>query len=135
MSSIYRFFDSDGVLLYVGKSVNPFNRFTQHGRYIKSGDVSSITIEHHPNSKDIESLEYLYIFFEKPEANIKIRFVEHLPHETMDSIFKNNPDIDYKSLMKIRRLAIRDFDSNDDDFAVIDGAINRSMGIEWKCAA
>lgn len=41
MDSLYRFYDKDDVLLYVGISIDPFRRFKQHGSagktHIQSG--------------------------------------------------------------------------------------------------
>jgi hypothetical protein len=69
---LYRLFDADGVLLYVGISYSAIARFAQH-KAAKSwiGDVCTVTIETHDVSRsEIEAMEAAAIRSEKPRYNV-----------------------------------------------------------------
>jgi hypothetical protein len=71
-TALYRHFDKEGNLLYVGISKNPFIRLQIHSQrssWIK--DVANITIEWHPTRKIAEDYEDAAIKSEDPLYNIK----------------------------------------------------------------
>lgn len=70
-TTLYRFFDAHGKLLYVGVSVNAPYRITQH-RQTKDWfeDVASATFSHLPTRVDALEAEAVAIATEDPEMNI-----------------------------------------------------------------
>lgn len=67
---LYRFFDKDGILLYVGISNTWYQRFHDHER--KAGwfsKVASSTFEWHENRESVEAAELLAIKTENPVFN------------------------------------------------------------------
>ena len=70
-TSLYRHFDSEGRLLYVGISINPMIRFTQHkAEKDWIDEVKSITIDQFNSRKDAIYAEKKAIESEKPKYNI-----------------------------------------------------------------
>lgn len=69
--ALYRFFGSEGELLYVGISLHPFARMSQH-RGDKSwwGEVASTTIERFPSRPAVLEAEREAIKSERPRYNI-----------------------------------------------------------------
>jgi len=68
---LYRHYDEDGNLLYVGISANPFNRLVQHKYGSKwFNDVVSIQIERHPSKFLALQAERIAIDRENPKYNI-----------------------------------------------------------------
>ena len=69
--ALYRFFDADGHLLYVGISLNPGERWKQH-RADKPWwlEVASITIDHLPDRDAALQAETAAIKSERPRYNI-----------------------------------------------------------------
>ena len=68
---LYRFFDSDGELLYVGITNTWYQRFHQHER--KSGwfaDVSYVTFEGHDTRDSVRAAELKAIKTENPRFNL-----------------------------------------------------------------
>lgn len=69
--TLYRFWDGDGVLLYVGITDVPGARFKQHA---KSKDwwwrVAQVTVEHFESRAELELAEVAAIQSEKPLHNI-----------------------------------------------------------------
>jgi len=71
--SLYRFFDKDGTLLYIGQTMRPpFYRFAEH-RQEKAWwhEVARIDIEIIDSEKDLTQVEYAAISAERPRYNIK----------------------------------------------------------------
>ncbi len=71
-TALYRHFDKNGELLYVGISKDPFNRFEQH-RHSSSwiADVANMTVEWMTNSRfEALAVEREIIRKEKPRHNI-----------------------------------------------------------------
>jgi len=70
--TLYRFFDSKNVLLYVGISINAYERAKQH-RATKTWwpEVEFIKLEKFANRNDVTQAEKLAIELEKPKYNIK----------------------------------------------------------------
>lgn len=68
---LYRFFDADDVLLYVGITMNAPARFGQH-RDGKPwwGDVARIEMEHFGNRAEVAEAEIVAITTEKPLHNV-----------------------------------------------------------------
>jgi predicted GIY-YIG superfamily endonuclease len=73
-TSVYRLFDADGDLLYVGIAGNPGRRFEQH-RADKPwwGEVSRIDLEHWPTRQEAAEAESQAIREESPRYNIALR--------------------------------------------------------------
>jgi excinuclease UvrABC nuclease subunit len=75
---IYRMFDKDGVLLYIGMSKNALFRLIEHSTMRGWGDeIYSLTIERVGKKIDAIKREKEAIFNEKPKYNKK-----HQDHET-----------------------------------------------------
>lgn len=69
--TLYRFFDGTGVLLYVGISLRPWERFKQH-RQDKPwwDDVATVTMEHHDTREQVLQAERDAIVAESPLHNV-----------------------------------------------------------------
>jgi hypothetical protein len=68
---LYRFFDEDGDLMYVGISLDPTSRFRSHRRDKPWWtEVHSITLEHFPDRAAVERAEIEAIRAERPRHNI-----------------------------------------------------------------
>lgn len=73
-TDLYRFYDADDKLLYIGISYNHFRRFKQHSRqkpWIK--EVSCIKIERFKTRFAAEAAEEEYITNESPKYNIDFK--------------------------------------------------------------
>jgi len=69
---LYRHFDGDGNLLYVGISINPFKRLDEHKHSSQWFDfVKNVTIEFFDNREEALRAETTAIAKEKPIYNIK----------------------------------------------------------------
>lgn len=73
-TDLYRFFDGDGVLLYVGISLSAAHRASQH-RASQSWwrQVSTMTVEHFNRREDAARFEVLAIARERPVHNLASR--------------------------------------------------------------
>jgi predicted GIY-YIG superfamily endonuclease len=73
-TTLYRLYDNTDALLYIGIAGNPGRRFEQH-RTEKPwwGDVTRITLEHHPTREDALEAELAAIRTENPRHNINGR--------------------------------------------------------------
>lgn len=69
--ALYRFFDEDGALLYVGISVNPLGRWDQHRAKTWWRDVRTATIEPCESREAALEAEMAAIRAESPEHNIR----------------------------------------------------------------
>ena len=68
--TLYRFFDDDDNLLYVGISVNAYNRAKQHSKDKHWWpEVKSITLNVYPDRESVELAEINAIKTEKPIYN------------------------------------------------------------------
>jgi len=68
--TLYRFFDKDNVLLYVGISINAYNRAKQHKADKEWWpDVVQITLETYPDRATVELQEKQVIAAESPKYN------------------------------------------------------------------
>lgn len=71
MHSLYRHFDKDGNLLYVGVSINHLARLLQHrvnAHWFK--DIATITVEHFETRKECMRAERVAIVTENPAHNL-----------------------------------------------------------------
>jgi DNA-binding MarR family transcriptional regulator len=69
-TSLYRHFDSEGILLYVGVSLSQLNRLQQHSRNAKWFDkITSVTIEHFETRELALEAEAIAIMEEEPLYN------------------------------------------------------------------
>lgn len=67
---LYRFFDKDKNLLYIGISKSFGNRFNQHAHISEwFAKANSVTIEHYPNRASVETAEKKAIKSERPKYN------------------------------------------------------------------
>ncbi|MFI6140336.1 GIY-YIG nuclease family protein [Streptomyces griseus] len=72
LTNLYRLFDKDGRLLYVGTSVAPQNRWEQHAREkLWWSSVSRATVEWHPGRTEAMAAERAAIKTESPLYNDK----------------------------------------------------------------
>ncbi len=70
-TKLYRHFDKDGALLYVGISTNVVVRLSQHSKYSHWFDeITNITIESYPTRDDALDAETKAIQTENPKYNI-----------------------------------------------------------------
>ena len=70
---LYRFFASDGRLLYVGMTRNPAQRFDNHSSDKPWwSEVGRIEIEHYPTLEDLREAERLAIQTDKPLHNVRM---------------------------------------------------------------
>lgn len=71
-TNLYRHFNTDGVLLYVGISLNAAARLYQHSQYSHwFSDVSNVTIETFPTREEALTAETKAIHDESPKYNIQ----------------------------------------------------------------
>jgi len=77
---LYRHFDSNDKLLYVGVSLNAINRLSQH-RDVSEWftDIAKVTIEQFPNRQEVLDAETKAIQNENPKYNIQKRKKEKEP--------------------------------------------------------
>lgn len=78
---VYRIYDADGVLIYVGRSVSPFTRLTAHERtklwfYL----AASVTLEHFDSERDANVAERDAIANEQPLYNVMHSTVRSVPY-------------------------------------------------------
>ena len=72
--ALYRHFNSEGALLYVGISVNAINRTRQHSKVSKwYGEISTITIQHYLNREEAIEAEGIAVKLEGPLYNIRLK--------------------------------------------------------------
>ncbi len=70
MTALYRHFDADGCLLYVGISATPFKRTADHARCADwFSSIARIEIEHHATRADALAAERSAIILECPRHN------------------------------------------------------------------
>jgi len=70
--SLYRHFDQDGILLYVGISISLIGRIINHrGNSFWFDDVATVTIERFATKREVLDAEKLAIIKESPKHNIK----------------------------------------------------------------
>lgn len=73
-ATLYRLFDEDGVLLYVGCSTRPFARFVQHASHGRTTnwwhEVASVTFEHFDARRPALAAEKVAIEQEAPRYNV-----------------------------------------------------------------
>lgn len=84
--TLYRYFDSDGRLLYVGITGDNTKRQSQHRRNsFWFGEIASATFEHFDNRKKADDAESEAITKEKPMYNIAKRgmVLNHSPYTHM----------------------------------------------------
>ncbi len=73
MAAIYRMYDADGQLLYVGTSIDPLRRFGEHDRNTGwFADIATITVERVPRN-EMYVAEQSAIANERPLININHR--------------------------------------------------------------
>lgn len=87
MTTLYRLFDADGALLYIGIAGNPGRRFGQHGtNKTWWSQVATITLEHHPTRDAADAAERAAILAEQPLHN-----VAHHPVRVVGVVRRNGP--------------------------------------------
>jgi predicted GIY-YIG superfamily endonuclease len=105
---LYRMFNRDGVLLYVGITNNPKGRFRTHGE-LKSwwSEVATITLQHLPSRLHLEAAESDAIKNEGPLYNIARTAGAYVPRPKCPSCGSPEPDLmpdDYELLDEDGRL-------------------------------
>lgn len=72
MAAIYRHFDREGTLLYIGTTANLFQRMLGHSRNSHWHDqIATITLEHCSSKKEAFRLEAEAIYKESPLFNVR----------------------------------------------------------------
>ncbi len=92
MTYLYRCFDIDGVLLYVGISLSTISRMNEHRRAEWFDRCSQIEIEHHDTRAGALEAEAKAIIDECPAHNVIHSTINH-----------RKPSPDLKDLLKARR--------------------------------
>lgn len=69
-TSLYRFFDAQGVLLYVGATSNPFRRLAEHSTTRDVTQVATVTLQWFPDRREAVLAEDEAIVSERPLWNI-----------------------------------------------------------------
>lgn len=73
-TALYRHYDKDGVLLYVGISLSAAHRFSEHiGRSEWAESSESMKVEWFATRSDAEKAEHAAIISENPKYNISKR--------------------------------------------------------------
>jgi excisionase family DNA binding protein len=73
--ALYRFFDGDDALLYVGRTVAPSRRWLEHARAATWwDDVAKVTRENFPSADDLDDAERDAIHDERPLHNIRLNY-------------------------------------------------------------
>jgi predicted GIY-YIG superfamily endonuclease len=69
---LYRHFDKDDTLLYIGVSLNPFKRLNDHKKQSSwFAKISNVTVDKYPNREEVLKAERHAIITEKPLYNIR----------------------------------------------------------------
>lgn len=91
--ALYRFFNATGDLLYVGITMNPASRWKSH-RDEKPWwlEVTSITVEHHPDRASAEEAERQAIRSERPWYNLVHNPSTKADGERMAGLLLRAPD-------------------------------------------
>jgi len=72
--ALYRHFNAEGTLLYVGISLRPFSRFKEHNTHSGWADqIANMTIEYFPSRMEAMAAEIKAVREEDPVHNIKLR--------------------------------------------------------------
>lgn len=107
--SLYRHFDHDGNLLYVGISNDAERRFMFH-KARRSPWVSRaarMTVEHFPSRKEAELAEWKAVFFEVPEFNKMLVRRDESAAPKMGS-FGPNEMIEMRKLARLTQAQLAD---------------------------
>lgn len=75
--AVYRFYDLEGDLLYVGQSSNPFSRMSGHAGDLRFRAVSDVQIEWFESKRIARAAERLAIYREKPQWNKNLSSQRH----------------------------------------------------------
>jgi hypothetical protein len=104
---LYRHFDADGTLLYVGMSHNAVLRTFQHGEKATwFHKVVNITIERHPDYDSVIDAERKAIIAEKPLCNRRIdRPKTKKPDHDNDSTWKSDCFIHLTEIIAIHQIS------------------------------
>lgn len=137
--TLYRFFNSNNELLYVGITNNPFNRFSGHSKDKNwFSEIAYSTFEHYPNRLAVDKAETAAIKAEKPKYNKakvdgfekaqdhfkKIRYGRIEKHEILMGIVITNSNYGKVLNLSIER-----------DAYIIVNAIKHAKTFGHKCSA
>lgn len=89
-TKLYRHYDADGVLLYVGISIGAMRRLIEHLNGSDwSGDIAHVRIETHPTLQAALEAEQIAIQNERPKYNVihngKVGLVHRRPRRLTDN--------------------------------------------------
>jgi predicted GIY-YIG superfamily endonuclease len=74
VTELYRHFDSENRLLYVGISLSTASRLSQHSDYSHwFKDITKVTIERYATREEAKQAEKAAIWSEKPQCNIQLQ--------------------------------------------------------------
>ncbi len=91
MHNLYRYFDKDGNLLYVGVSINAISRLSQHKRDSHWFDrIIKIEIEQFSTKEEALAAEIKAILQENPSCNLKISLNDNHNKQIASSSFQYN---------------------------------------------
>jgi excinuclease UvrABC nuclease subunit len=77
--SLYRHFDADGGLLYVGISLRALRRLAEHAKSQWADQIVSVTVESFPNRAEAAKAERAAILNEAPRFNVAMKAKAHVP--------------------------------------------------------
>lgn len=89
-TALYRHFDENGVLLYIGISCNPFERTSSHERSAWFYEIASITIKYFSTRSLALKAEKDSIKNENPRYNSQHVNIPHLFDEEMPKTFNTD---------------------------------------------
>lgn len=85
--ALYRFYDADATLLYVGITGSLFRRISRHGKTAPwQGDVAHITVEWHPDRTSAAAAEHAAVLDERPRYNRNLRRPPRLAPATLPGL-------------------------------------------------
>lgn len=74
LQHLYRHFDADGNLLYVGISLSAVHRLSQHKKYASwFSNIKRVEIEHFATRKEVLDAERIAVATENPKCNTNLR--------------------------------------------------------------
>lgn len=101
---LYRHFDKDGSLLYVGQSIKPLDRLRQHKECSHwFDDIVTVKIERFSTRSDAIQAERKAIYEEKPLHNIRRPTHQPEQYEALEEV----NDADWSRFELVRKIAFR----------------------------
>lgn len=107
LTQLYRHYDADGELLYVGISLSAVSRLSKHRKSPWFQDIATITVENHDSRLDAEQAERTAIKIERPKHNV-VHAESRPSYKFMDLVMDCIENRRLESALLLRRLFPRD---------------------------